>query len=84
MIRFTRVDLPTLAGRRRRGRAAAVARLVDRALDVLDVEALFRGELHELRVLGIAKRPVLVLGRAGRAVGLMWSLMKSVPRRSSW
>ncbi|MCZ1005175.1 hypothetical protein O1M63_57060 [Streptomyces mirabilis] len=47
-----------------------MARLVDRALDVLDVEALFRGELHELRVLGIAKRPVLVLGRAGRAVGL--------------
>ncbi len=37
---------------------------LDRALDVLDVEALFRGELHELRVLGIAKRPVLVLGRA--------------------
>ncbi len=45
-----------------------VSRLVDGALDVLDVEALHGGELHELRVLGVAERPVVVL-RAG-AVGL--------------
>lgn len=47
-------------------RKRAVSGRLDRALDVLDVEALFRGELHELRELGIAKCPVLVL----RAVGL--------------
>lgn len=40
--------------------------LVDRALDLFEVEALLRGELHELRVLGVAKRSVLVV----RAVGV--------------
>lgn len=42
---------------------------LDGALDVLEVEALLRGELHELRVLGVAERPVLVLV-LGRAFGL--------------
>lgn len=39
----------------------AVAGLLDRALDVLGVEPLLRGELHELRVLGVAECPVVVL-----------------------
>ncbi len=39
----------------------AVTGLLDRAFDLFDVEALFRGELHELRVLGIAKCSVVVL-----------------------
>ncbi|WP_425578935.1 hypothetical protein [Streptomyces echinatus] len=48
-----------------------MARRLDGALDVLDVEALFRGELHELRVLGLAESPVVVLVRLRvRAVGL--------------
>ncbi|MDQ1020708.1 hypothetical protein QFZ43_007257 [Streptomyces afghaniensis] len=54
------------------GQRAVPGRL-DRDLDVLEVEALLRGELHELRVLGVAERPVVVLGRAFvgvRAVGL--------------
>ena len=58
----------------------AVAGLLDRALDVLGVEALFRGELHELRVLGVAK-----LLRA--VAGVIWSFMKSVTsfvRRDRW
>ncbi|WDV34642.1 hypothetical protein OIM90_26245 [Streptomyces sp. AD16] len=36
--------------------------LLDGVLDVVDVEALFRGQLHELRVLGFAKLSVLVVG----------------------
>src|SRR5690606_2281517 len=51
----------------------AVSGGLDGALHVLEVEALLRGELHELRVLGVAERPVVVLGRAlvgVRAVGL--------------
>lgn len=39
----------------------AMARLLDRALDLFGVEAFFGGELHELRVLGVAKCPVVVL-----------------------
>ena len=46
-----------------------------RALDLLDVEALFRGELHELRVLGVAKLSVLVLCEPPEWI---WSFMKSV------
>src|SRR5690606_11251439 len=42
----------------------AVSGGLDGALHVLEVEALLRGELHELRVLGVAERPVVVLGRA--------------------
>ncbi|GGP93188.1 hypothetical protein GCM10010215_18810 [Streptomyces virginiae] len=38
-----------------------MARLLDGTFDVFEVETLFRGELHELRVLGIAKRSVVVL-----------------------
>src|SRR5690606_29825982 len=53
---------------REHGQRTVTGRL-DRALDVLPVEALLRGELHELRVLGVAERPVIVLVR-GRAVGL--------------
>ncbi len=44
----------------------AVTGLAEGALDLLGVEALLRGELHELRVLGIAKFSVLV----ARAVGV--------------
>ncbi|XMA40461.1 hypothetical protein O1157_07425 [Streptomyces albogriseolus] len=50
-----------------------MARLLDGALDVLEVETLLRGELHELRELGIAQRPVIVLVRSVvrvRAAGL--------------
>lgn len=39
----------------------AVSGLLDRAFDILDVEAFLRGELHELRVLGVAKCSVVVL-----------------------
>ncbi|CAM5711636.1 hypothetical protein SVIOM342S_05728 [Streptomyces violaceorubidus] len=46
----------------------AVPGLLDRALDLLDVEALFGGQLHELRVLGVAERPVVVL--LARALGV--------------
>ncbi len=50
-----------------------MARRLDGTLDVLEVEALLRGELHELRELGIAQRPVIVLVRSVvrvRAAGL--------------
>ncbi len=49
---------------RERGKRA-VTGLTDGTLDVLGVEPLLRGELHELRVLGIAKRSVLVVRAAG-------------------
>jgi len=43
-------------------RQRPVPGLLDGPFDVLDVEALFRGKLHELRVLGVTERSVLVLG----------------------
>lgn len=43
----------------------SVTGLTERALDLLEVEPLLRGELHELRVLGIAKLSVLVVRAAG-------------------
>ncbi len=52
----------------RQDRQRPVPGLLDGALDVLQVEALFRGELHELRVLGVAKLSVVVL--LARAVGV--------------
>jgi hypothetical protein len=47
---------------------------LDRHLEVLEVEALFRGELHELSVLGVAKRSeVVLLARALGVDGGGWS-----------
>jgi len=55
---------------------------LDGPFDILDVRSLYRGELHELRVLGIAERPVLPCA-SPEPSGWMWSFMKCIPR-SSW
>ncbi|CAM5735814.1 hypothetical protein SMICM304S_08813 [Streptomyces microflavus] len=51
--------------------------LTEGALDLFGVEAFLRGELHELRVLGIAKffRAAVWSEPSER----IWSFMKSVP-----